>query len=158
MRRRTIIVAALVLLLFTVLPILGQGRLPEEVYTYLSKSIGIDLRGVLNQVAVIGLVIASTILLGDAFEKNTTLGVVALTASRVIWFIVIVFALSLGDLQHPGLATIGSGGGASFNMVVVDLRLFVFLIGVIIAMRIGCSVLEFRESSRKNRSVKPEPS
>jgi hypothetical protein len=149
LRKRTIIVSAAILVLLTVIPILGQGRLPEELYNYLSKTSGIDLRAVLNEIAVTGLVIAFTIILGDVFEKNTTHGLVASTATRIIWFIVIAFTLSLGDLQHLGLATIGSGNGASFNMVVIDLRLFVFLVAVIIAMKIGYSVLEYRENKAK---------
>ena len=149
LRKRTIIVSATILVLLTVLPVLGQGRLPEEVYTYLSKTSGIDLRAVLNSIAVIGFVTASTIILGDLFEKNTVIGLVASTTTRIIWFIVIAFTLSLGDFQHLGLATIGSGSGASFNMVVIDLRLFVFLVAVIIAMKIGYSFLEYRENKAK---------
>jgi len=41
--------------------------------------------------------------------------------------------------------------GSSFNIVVVDLRLFVFLIAVIMVMKIGYSVLEYRG----NRSSLP---
>jgi hypothetical protein len=153
LRKRTIIVSATILVLLTVLPFLGQGRLPEELYTYLSKTSGIDLRVILNETAVTGLVIASIIILGDVFEKNTVPGLVVSTATRVIWFIVIAFTLSLGDLQNLGLASIGSGSGASFNMVVIDLRLFVFLIAVITVMKIGYSVLEYRENKARIPSI-----
>jgi hypothetical protein len=149
LRKRTIIVSVLLLVLLTVLSVLVQGRLPEEVYTYLSKSDGIDLRAVLNEIAVTGLVIAFIIILGDLFEKNTTTGLAASTVTRIIWFIVIAFVLSLGDLQHLGLATIGSSNGSSFDMVVVDLRLFVFLIAVIMAMKVWYSVLEYMENKAK---------
>lgn len=149
LRKRTIIFSVSILILLTALPILGQGRIPVEVYTYLSKTSGIDLRTVLNEVAVVGFVIASNIILGDVFEKNTTPWLVASTVTRIIWFAVIVFVLSFGDLQHLGLATISSGSGASFNMVEIDLRLFVVLIAGIIAMKIGYSVLEYRKNKAK---------
>lgn len=153
MRKRTIIVSVAILVILTGLPILGQGRLPEELYTYISKTSGIDLRAVLNEIAAIGLVIAFTIILGDVFKKNTTPGLVASTVTRVIWFIVIAFVLSLGDLGHIGLATIVSGNGASFNMVVIDLRFFVFLIAVIMVMKVGYSILEYRENKGKTPTI-----
>ena len=144
LRIRTIIVSVLVLGFLTVLPLLYQSRVPEEAYTYLSKTSGIDLRAALNEVAVFGLVIATIIVLGDLFEKNTAPWLVALTVTRIIWVIVIALIPSFGNLQHLGFATIGSGSGASFNMVEIDLRFFVVMVAIIFAMKISYSVLEYR--------------
>ena len=144
MRKRTIIFSIFVLIILTVLPILGKNRLPEELFNYLSTTSGINLRAVLDEIVILGIVIAFTIILGDLFKKDTRAGFATSNVTRVIWFTLIAFLLSLGDIQHLGIATIGSGNGSSFNMVVVDLRLFVFLIAVIMVMKIGYSVLEYR--------------
>ena len=149
LRIRTVILSVLILGLLTALPILGQSRIPEEAYTYLSKTSGIDLRAVLNEVAVFGLVIASIIVLGDVFEKNTGPWLVASTVTRVIWVIVIAFIPSFGNLQHLGFVTIGSGSGASFNMMEIDLRFFILMVAIIFAMKISYSVLEYRKNIAK---------
>jgi len=146
LRIRTVIVAVVILGLFSALPILGQSSIPEEAYMALSTMGGIDLRAVLNKVAVFGLVIAFIVVLGDVFEKYTVAWLAASSVTRVIWVMVIALIPSFGDLQHLGFTTIGSGSGASFNMVEIDLRFFVVMVAIIFALKIGYSVLEYRKN------------
>jgi len=146
LRIKTVLISIIILLLLTILPIVLQGRLTEDIYTYLSKSAGIDLRIVLNDFEILGVVIASTILIGSLFEKTTAIGFALSAVTKIIWIIVAAFVLSLGDLQHIGIAAIGSSGGTPSITVMIDLRLFILLIGIILVMMILYSYLEYREA------------
>jgi hypothetical protein len=143
LKAKTIVITVVAFILLTVFPILIQGYLPEEVYTYLSKTAGIDLKATLNNTAILGLFITATFILGDLYERNTLKGLIASTFVRVIWFTVTTYTLSLGDLTHMGLATIGSGTGTTYNLVVIDLRLFIILAAVITALKITFSTLDY---------------
>ena len=143
LKPRTIATTVIAFLLLTALPIIIQGYIPDEAYTYLSKTARVDLRATLNETAILGLFITITLILPDLWERNTIKGLVASTSTRIIWFTVTAYTLSLGDLNHIGLATVGSGTGTTYNMVVIDLRLFIVLAAVITALKITYSALEY---------------
>ena len=143
MKPKTVAVTVVSFLLLTALPLVIQGYIPDEVYTYLSKTAGIDLSAALNETVILGFFISFTFILPDLFERNTIQGLIASTITRVIWFTITVYILSLGDISHIGTATVGSGIGTTYNMVVIDLRLFIVLAAVITALKIAYSALEY---------------
>ena len=143
LKPRTIAITVAAFLLLTALPLIIQGYIPEEVYTYLSKAAGVDLKATLNEIAILGLLITTTLILPNLWERNTIQGLVASTSTRIIWLTITAYTLSLGDLSHLGTAIVSSGTKTTYNMVAIDLRLFIGLAAVITALKIAYSVIEY---------------
>ncbi len=143
-RRRSVVVAALVLV-FTVLPLAPLLLFPTEFLKAFSVMGGIDIMPLLYQVALIGVATAVLVLLKGAFEEASPIGLALSIISGVFWFIIILFALSLGKIENPGLVVLGGSGGP-MNVVILDLRLFVFFAAVNMVLKVAYSVLRFHES------------
>jgi hypothetical protein len=122
--------------------------LPSELLDAFSRMGGLDLQGLLNNIALVGVVTTILILLNSLFDKSTTIGLVLSLVSNAIWLFITVFSLSLGNLETPGLATLSSQSESALNMVTFDLRLFVILAAVIVILRIVHSIFEFQEARR----------
>jgi len=153
--RKSILLAIISVIFLIVVPLVILMFLPSELLNAFSRMGGIDLQGLLNNIALVGVITAILILLNSLFEKSTTIGLVLSIASNVLWLFITVFSLSLGNLETPGLATLSSQSESALNMVTFDLRLFVILATVIVILRIIYSFFEFQEArSVKNQDVK----
>ncbi|MEM3403797.1 MAG: hypothetical protein QXJ17_04625 [Nitrososphaeria archaeon] len=142
---KSIIVAAIALILFTILPLASPKLVAPEFFKAASAIWGIDLVSLLNKVAVIGFIMAALILLNGMAEKSSKTGLILSITSKIFWFIVVLFILGLGKIENFGLAVLSGGSDNVSNIVTVDLRLIALLAAVIVSLKIANLILEFRD-------------
>ncbi len=151
---RSIIVATLILILFTVLPLASPMLIPQEFFNAFSIQAGIDFASLLNKVAMIGLAMGILVLLRGIVEKNSQAGLTLSIINKVFWFIIVLFIIGMGNIERFGLVVLGgsSGDNGATNIVTLDLRLIVYLVAIIITIMIVQSIFEYQESKHT-----PEP-
>jgi hypothetical protein len=155
--RKSMLLAIFSVIFLIVVPLVTPMLLPSELLNAFSRMGGIDLNGLLNNIALVGVITTILILLNSLFDKSTTIGLVLSIASNVLWLFITVFSLSLGNLETLGLATLSSQSESALNMVTFDLRLFVVLATVIVILRIIHSIFEFQEARTvKGQEVEEE--
>jgi len=150
--RKSVLLALILSIFLIVVPLAIPILLPSELFSAFSRMGGVDLQGLLTNVALVGVVTVILIVLNSMFEKSTTIGLFLSIISNVLWLFITVFSLSLGNFSTPGLATLSSQSESSLNMVTFDLRLFVILATLIMILRIIHGFFEFQEA----RSVKDQ--
>lgn len=144
-RARSIIFAVLALVLLTVLPIILSIYVPQEFFKAISMMTGMDFASLLSKVEVLGVVVSALIILKGSFEKTTRVGLGVSIAYKVFWLMVLVYMLSLGNIENLGVAVLGGSSGVASNVVMLDFRLIVVLATVIVALMIVHTVIEYRE-------------
>jgi len=144
--RKSILLTIVSVIFLIVVPLTIPMLLPSELHNAFSRMGGIDLQGLLNNIALVGVITTILILLNSIFDKSTVIGLVLSIVSNIIWLFITFFSLSLGNLETPGLATLSSQSESALNMVTFDLRLFVILATVIVILRIVHSIFEFQEA------------
>jgi len=147
-KTRSIIVAALILIFFTVLPLAAPMFVPQEFFNAISIQQGIDVSSLLIKVAIIGLAMGVIVLLRGMVEKNSQAGLALSIINKVLWFIIVLFVIGMGNIESFGLVVLGgsSSDNGATNIVTIDLRLIVFLVAIIIALMIVQSIFEYQES------------
>jgi len=147
-KTRSIIVAALILIFFTVLPLAAPMFVPQEFFNAISIQQGIDVSSLLIKVAIIGLAMGVIVLLRGMVEKNSQAGLALSIINKVFWFIIVLFVIGMGNIESFGLVVLGgsSSDNGATNIVTIDLRLIVFLVAIIIALMIVQSIFEYQES------------
>ena len=144
--------AIVVLLLLTILPIVGRQWIPEEFFRAFSAQGGFDINGLINSVALIGVVLSVLILLRGHAEQTSSTYLVLSAVWKVFWLGIVFFVLGAGHPETLGLLMLGGKSGANENIVVFDFRLFAFLATVIVIVMIVRSVLQFQENTSKAKS------
>ena len=144
--------AIVVLVLLTILPIVGRQWIPEEFFRAFSAQGGFDINGLINSVAVIGVVLSVLILLRGHAEKTSPMYLALSAVWKVFWLGIVFFVLGAGHPETLGLLMLGGKSGANENVVVFDFRLFAFLATVIVIVMIVRSVLQFQEDASKAKS------
>lgn len=144
--RKSILLAVVSVIFLIVVPLVIPMFLSSELLNAFSRMGGIDLQGLLNNIALVGVITTILILLNSLFDKSKTIGIMLSIASNILWFFITVFSLSLGSLETPGLATLSSQSESALNMVTFDLRLFIILAAVIVVLRVIHSIFEFQEA------------
>jgi len=153
-RKRSIMYAVLILVIFTILPLYGQRVIPQE-YLRAFSSQGFDLVDLVNKIAFIGLVMSILILLKGFFEKTSVTYLALSIVSTVFWLLIVFFALGVGKMENLGLTVISSEAGGVSNAIIFDLRLFAYLATVITGLKIVHSILKFRQAKSKVTQVQP---
>jgi len=144
-KRKSIIVAVIILIFCTALPLASPMLIPSEFFKAFSMKGGIDIMALLNKVAVIGLAMSVLVLLKGSVEKDSQTGLALSIVSKAFWLMIVLFALGIGKIENFGLAILGGGNGA-LNIVIFDLRLIALLATIIVALKIVYSILELQES------------
>jgi hypothetical protein len=152
-KRRSMVVAALILIFFTVLPLASPMLIPQELFTALYVEARIDLASILFRVAVIGLAMAVLVLLRGIVEKNSQAGLALSIINKVFWFIIVLFAVGVGKIENVGLTVLGGGNNSNTNIVVFDLRLIVFLVAIIMTLMVVRSIFEYQEAKPKPETL-----
>ena len=143
-----VISAAITLLIFTVLPLYAPSQIPPE-FTELLAEAGISLTGFLNQIAMIGVVIAALTLAKGFVEASSPVYLLASIGSSVVMLAVTVITLSLGDLSNLGVTTVTMDIEGAVSTAVVDLRFFVQLAALSVGLQIIHAFLEFMEARKE---------
>jgi len=152
---KSIIKALLILIFLTVLPLYGLQLMPGEFFKLFTMQ-GFDIAGLVNKIALIGVVMAALVLLRGHVQKPSGTHLALATVWKVFLLYIVFFALGLGRPETLGLAVLGGEAGGASNLVIFDLRLFGALATVIVALMIIRSVIEFRQIKSKLGVQEPE--
>jgi hypothetical protein len=144
-KKESILVATLILVLFTALPLASRVLIPPTFLSALSEGGGTNLTDLLTEISAIGLAMSILVLLNGSFGKASVAGLALSVTWKVFWLTPVLFALGLGRIEDLGLAVLSFEVDGALNTVTFDLRLFAVLAVIIVAMKIVCSVLEFQE-------------
>lgn len=147
----SVISAAITLIVFTVLPFYAPSLLTPEVEQALSQA-GFDQAGFINQIAIMGVVVALLTLVRGFSPESSPLCLLASIASSVSMLAFTLLTLSLGDLGGLGITTISMNVQGVFNTVVLDLRLFVQLAILSVALQVIHSILVFADARKRTSS------
>ena len=135
----------LILIFFTMLPLLAQQLVPSEFFNAFTMQ-GFDIAGLSNKIALIGLAIAVLVLLRGHADKPSSLYLGLATAWKFLWLFIIFFVLGLGHPETLGLGTIASTIEHVENSVTFDFRLFAGLATAVVALMVAKSIIEFRDT------------
>lgn len=143
---KSIAKAALVLVLLTILPLVGQRFVPQEFFSALSSQGGLDAKDLINRVALVGLALSVLIAIRGHVEKTSRRFLALSAVWNVFWLFMVFFILGIGHPETLGLTVIGGKSEAAENIVVFDFRLFAVLAAAVVALVIVRSILQFQES------------
>lgn len=144
----SIVSAAITLLMFTLIPLYAPSLLPSELDTTLSNS-GLDLAGLTKQIATIGVVTSVLMLVRGFVEPSSPVHLVASIASSLVTLALTTLTLSLGDWRNLGINIVSMEVQGVENTVVIDLRLFIQLAALSMALQAVHSVLKFVDARRE---------
>lgn len=153
MRRKlgSIVSAGITLLVFIVLPFYAPRLIPPE-FGELLDQVGFDLAPFLNQVTIIGFVLAFLTLIKGFVSKASLVYLSASIALSALTFSLTLFSLSMGDwrrlsdLESLGITSISMEFRGGLNTTVMDLRLFIQLAALSVALKAVHSILEFMDA------------
>ena len=147
MSRKTgaVISAVITLAIFVVLPLYLPDLLPPDMMLMVSN-MGFDLEGLLGQIATIGVIMALITLLRGFVERTSVAYLILSAGSSIVTLMIIIQSVGLGDMQSMGVTTISLEVEGGVNTAVIDMRLFVQLAIVLVALQIVQSILEFRDA------------
>jgi len=147
MSRKTgaVISAVITLAIFVVLPLYLPDLLPPDMMLMVSN-MGFDLEGLLGQIATIGVIMALITLLKGFVERTSVAYLILSAGSSIVTLMIIIQSVGLGDMQSMGVTTISLEVEGGVNTAVIDMRLFVQLAIVLVALQILQSILEFRDA------------
>ena len=147
MSRKTgaVISAVITLAIFVVLPLYLPDLLPPDMMLMVSN-MGFDLEGLLSQIATIGVVMALITLLKGFVERTSVAYLILSAGSSIVTLMIIIQSVGLGDMQSMGVTTVSLEVEGGVNTAVIDMRLFVQLAIVLVALQILQSILEFRDA------------
>ncbi len=146
--------AVVTLLVFTVLPLYAQSLLPSELGMLLNQ-VGFDLTGFLNQIALIGVVVAFLSVAKGFVYETSPLNLLLSIASSVMTLGITLVTLSLGDIGNLGITMISMKGEGGSNTMILDLRLFIQLAVLTVALKVVHSVLKFMGARTETASAEP---
>jgi hypothetical protein len=141
--------AILILVFLAVLPVLGQQWIPQEFVKASFIQSGFDILGLLNRIAVVGVIISVLVLLMGHVGKASVRYLVLSAVWKVFWLFMVFFVLGVGYPETLGLAILGGRGGPAENIVVFDFRLFAVLATIIVVLMIVRSIMQFQETKSK---------
>jgi hypothetical protein len=145
----TIVKAIVILVFLTALPIISRQWIPQEFIKAVTVQSGFDVLGLLNRIAVIGVIIAVLVLLRGHMEKASAKYLALSVVWKIFWLFMVFFMLGLGYPETFGLAIIGGSGESTENIVVFDFRLFAVLATIIVVLMIVRSIMQFQEAKSK---------
>lgn len=143
-----VVSAAVTLLTFTVLPLYAPRLLPPELESVLSMS-GLNLTNFTNQISIIGVITTVLVLMKGFVEASSPIYLLTSIASSLVTLALTTITLSLGDWRNMGVNTVTVEVQQVSNTVVIDLRLFIYLTALTVALQIIRAILEFAEARER---------
>ena len=135
----------IVLIFLTILPILGQRYLPSELQRLLTSQSGMNIIGIINNIAVIGVVLAVFMLVRGHLAKSSRAYLAVASAWKIFLLFIVLFILGAGHPETFGLMEIGGKADAAENVVTFDFRLFAVLATIAVVLMIIRSILQFQD-------------
>lgn len=150
--------AIVILVFLTVLPIIGQRWVPQEIYSALSM-FGGNLVDFLNRVAVVGIIFATLVAVRGHVAKGSSRHLALSTVWKVFWLGIVYFILGLGHPETLGFASLGANMGGVQNALTFDFSWVGVLSATVVALMVARSVLQFQEarSAAKNEAQAGAP-
>jgi len=154
-----LISAAITLLIFTVVPLMAPSYLPPSTLETIAQT-GIDVPSFVNQLAIMGVVVAGLTLVKSFVVPSSPIYLLAALASSGVTFAFTVVTLSLGrfeEIGNLGLTTMNVEVQGSVNAIVLDFRLFVQLTALTVALKMVEAVFAFIEARKEFTRTETPP-
>jgi hypothetical protein len=151
--------AAITLLIFTVIPLMAPRYLPPSTLETIAQT-GIDVPSFVNQLAIMGVVVAGLTLVKGFVVPSSPIYLLAALASSGVTFAFTVVTLSLGrfeEIGNLGLTTMNVEVQGSVNAIVLDFRLFVQLTALTVALKMVEAVFAFIEAKKELTRTETPP-
>jgi len=142
----TIVKAIIVLIFLTILPIVGQRYLPSELQRLLTSQSGINIISIINNIAVIGVVLAVFMLVRGHIAKSSSAYLAVASAWKIFLLFIVLFILGAGHPETFGLMEIGGKAEAAENIVTFNFRLFAVLVTIVVLLMIIRNIIQFQEA------------
>lgn len=144
-RTGAILSAVLTFVVFVVLPLIIPSLLPPELMAPISQ-IGFDLTGLLNETAIIGVIVSILALAKGFVDKPSPLYPALSTASNVVWLVFSLLIMGLGQIETFGVTEFSFEIEGAVNTLVLDMGLFVYIAVITVGLKIIHSILEFLDA------------
>jgi hypothetical protein len=146
--------AVVILFIVVILPIIILQQLPEEFERFFTTQAGLDIAGLITEVAVFGVISAVFVALRGHAAKNSAAYFGLTIGWQIFLLFVVFFILGGGRLDTFGLFTVGGKSGSAENTVVFDFRLFTIMSIIVDAVVIARLTLQFQEARAQAKSQK----
>ncbi|KON31213.1 hypothetical protein AC482_01535 [miscellaneous Crenarchaeota group-15 archaeon DG-45] len=147
--------AVITLAVFAVLPLALPALLPPDLTDAISL-MGFDLPSLLNEVAIIGVVLSAIALARGLVEKTSPAYPALSAVSNVGWLAFSLLVLGLGEIGTLGVTELSFEVPGGVNAVVFDMQLFVYIAVVAVGLKIIHSVLEFLDARSSTKDQRKE--
>jgi hypothetical protein len=135
------------LIVFVALPLYAPSLVPPELEGTLADS-GFDLAAFIQQISMIGVVVAVVTLVKGFVEPSSPLHLAASLASSLVMLVFTLITLSLGDIGDLGFTTVNMTIEGGVNTVVLDMRFFVQIATLTVGLQVINSILEFIDARK----------
>lgn len=147
MEKRTqnsIIKASFTLLIFVGLPFVLQRYIPTHFVLLFSK-MGLDLHRVINQIMLIGVLVA-VISLTKGFISETSLFFLIISISRkMLTILIMIILLGAGNLTSLGLTTLNLEIENSKHFITLNYQLFLYITFLLVILKVLQSYYDWRK-------------
>jgi hypothetical protein len=158
-RTGALVSAAITLLIFTVIPLMAPQYLPPSYIETFART-GIDLSSFINQLAILGVAVATLTLVKGFVAPSSPMYLLAALASSGLTFTFSVVTLSFGrlkELSNLGLTTMIVEFQGSTNEITLDFRFFVQLTALTVALRMVEAVFAYLDARKETKVMKLTP-
>jgi hypothetical protein len=153
---KSIVMASIILIFLTILPIMGQQLIPSEFIRAFAVMGGFGIVDLLNRIAMVGIVMSVLVLVRGHLNKDSRSYLVAASVWKIFWLFMVFFALGIGHPETLGQTVLSGKAEAAENIVTFDFRLFAGLVTVIVALMIARSIIMFQATKIKITSPEPK--
>lgn len=144
-RARAITGATVTLILFVGVPYALPWYLPPQIAQLLAEA-GFDLQGFLNEIMVLGAATAALTLVKGFMGKANPVSLLLSVAQNVAGLAFMVVLLGAGDVYSLGVTSFTFISENTTNHVVVDLRVFIYVMLLTVALRVVEDYLDWNEA------------
>lgn len=144
-KAKAVLDAILTLVTSTLIPLMLPRMLPPDVMEAASY-LPFNLTGLMNEIALIGLVMAALALSKGFVDKASPVHLGISTISKVLWLVFIFIVMGLGRIGNLGVTKLTMEMEGAVITVVLDFQVFVYLTILTVLLKITYSFLEFRDA------------
>jgi hypothetical protein len=154
-RRKEVAGAVFTFLVLVALPIVCINYVPTQTIDQL-YSTGLDIRGLVTQTAMLGLVVSAMALAKAIADKASPTYLILDIISNMISLVFALLVVGVGNIANLGHSSFSLVQGKVTTEIVLDLRVFIYFTVAIVAFSVMQSVAKYREA-RAEANQAPTP-
>lgn len=145
---KTIIPVLITFLIFTVSPLIILQIIPVAILNLLALQ-GFNLPDLLTNFALVGVILTIFTLLKGFTEQTSISHLLISLSSHIFWLVITIFAIGLGSIETLGISIISIEISGISNIIMLDLRLFVYLFILITGLKMIQSIMSYKQGRLK---------